>query len=124
MRTMFIALLAALFSSQVSAQDLSGFWKHESEPAWIEVELDAGTATVVRNDRFPERVGRTILKDLAADGSDDGLWKGQIYAERLGDYKNAEVRLASPERMEITVKVAFRSRTLGWDRVEEVPDAE
>lgn len=118
-------LLFSLLATPLAlAEDISGFWKHSEEPGWIEVRLDEGKATVVRNDKFPERVGREILKDLRADESEEGLWLGQVYAERLGEYKDAEITLSEPGRMEIKVKVGFMSRTLEWVRVEEVPPAE
>ena len=107
----------------VFAGDLSGFWKFEGEPGWIEIRLDEGRGIVVRNDKFPERVGRDLLKDLTADDGDDGQWKGQIYAEKLGEYKDAEISLAAPDRMKIKVKVGFMSRTVELERVEEVPAA-
>ena len=103
------------------AGDISGFWKHAEEPGWIEINLDEGKGTVVRNDKFPDRVGREILKDLKVDGSEQGLWTGQIYAEKLGEYKDAEITLAEPDLMTIKVKVGFISRTVEWRRVEAVP---
>jgi len=103
------------------AGDVSGFWKHAEEPGWIEINLDEGKGTVVRNDKFPDRVGREILKDLKVDGSEQGLWTGQIYAEKLGEYKDAEITLAEPDLMTIKVKVGFMSRTVEWQRVEAVP---
>ena len=64
---------------------------------------------------------KRILKDLEADGSKDGLWKGQIYAERFGEYRDAKITLAEPDRMKIKVKVGFMSRTVEWVRVDAVP---
>ena len=103
------------------AGDVSGFWKHAEEPGWIEINLDEGKGTVVRNDKFPDRVGREILIDLEVDESEQGLWTGQIYAEKLGEYKDAEITLAEPGLMIIRVKVGFLSRTIEWRRVEAVP---
>lgn len=76
---------------------------------------------LVRNEEHPERVGREILKDLAADKSEAGVWRGQVYAERLGEYKDAEVSLPEPDSLEMKVKVGFMSRTVSWVRVDEVP---
>lgn len=108
------------------AEDLAGFWKHADEPGWIEitVEEEVGRAVVVRNDVYPERVGRQILKDLRADDKHDGLWRGQVYADRLGEYKDAEISSREPGQMEIKVKVGFISRTVDWVRVESVPAEE
>ena len=109
-------IAALLVSSQAIAQDIAGFWKHADEPGWIEISLEEGKGTVVRNDKFPERVGREILKDLVKEEPKQGLWRGQIYAEKLGEYKDAEITLAEPDRMTIKVKVGFMSRTVGWTK--------
>lgn len=119
-----LLLVTLLITPLAFAGDISGFWKHADEPGWIEIRLDEGKGTVLRNDKFPERVGREILKDLQADGSEDGLWRGQIYAEKLGEYKDAEITLPEPGLMKIKVKVGFMSRSVEWVRVEKVPPAE
>ncbi|MDH3993658.1 MAG: DUF2147 domain-containing protein [Gammaproteobacteria bacterium] len=103
------------------AGDISGFWKHRDAPAWIEISLDEGKGTVVRNDKFPERVGRKILKDLEADDAEENLWRGQVYVEMSGEFRKVEVTLPEPGRMEFKVRVGFRSRTIEWVRVDEVP---
>ena len=72
-----LVLLATLVVPPAFADDISGFWKHAEEPGWIEINLEEGKGTVVRNDKYPERVGREILKDLQADSSEQGLWRGQ-----------------------------------------------
>ncbi len=114
----FCAMLAAPLSL---AGDISGVWKHADEPGWIEISLDEGKGTVVRNDKFPERVGREIVKELEADGSKENLWQGQVYAEKLGEYKGAEISLAEPDLMQFKVKVGFISRTIEWVRVDALP---
>lgn len=118
-----LLLMALLAASLASAGDINGYWKHSDEPAWIEISLDQGTGTVVRNDKYPERVGREILKDLKAGDAQDELWHGQVYAEALGEYKDADISLTEPDRMEFKVKVGFISRTVEWVRVDEVPAA-
>ena len=89
-------------------------------PAWIEIRLEEGSGTVVRNDKFPDRVGRKILKDLEADKSRQGLWHGLIYAEKLGEYKDVEVSLPEADRMLIKGRVGFMSRTVAWVRVDKI----
>ena len=116
----FIVVAVACFAPLlVSAEDLNGFWKHTEEPGWIEINLDEGKGIVVRNDQYPDRVGRELLKDLRADDSEKGRWLGQIYAEQLGEYKDAEITLPEPGLMEITIKVGFMSRTVEWARAVE-----
>ena len=117
-----ILCVAVLLVAQLAAaDDISGFWKHVDEPGWIEISLDDGKGTVVRNDKFPERVGRELLKDLVPADDAEETWLGQVYAEKLGEYKDAEITLADPELMKIKVKIGFISRTLEWQRVENLP---
>ena len=116
--------LCALLAAPLSlADDISGVWKHADEPGWIEISLDEGKGTVVRNDKFPERVGREIVKELQADGSKENLWRGQVYAEKLGEYKEVEISLSEPDLMQFKVKVGFMSRSIEWVRVDAVPAA-
>jgi len=118
---MIPTLAFSLFAAVAAAADIDGFWKNSEEPGWIEIKLDEGVGTVVRNDNYPERVGRQILRDLRADESEENLWHGQVYAERLGEYRDADISLPEPGRMEFRVKVGFISRTVEWVRVDEVP---
>jgi hypothetical protein len=112
--------VAMLVSPALRADGLAGFWQHEEQPAWIELRIEngVGSATVVRNDAFPDREGRLLLKDLSPDGDE---WRGQVYAERFEDYRDARVSLPAPDRMQVKVKVGFMSRTLEWNRVDAVP---
>ena len=121
MRRILLVVFAVLLVPQALAGDISGIWKHAEEPGWIEISLDQGKGIVVRNDKFPERVGREILRELQADGSRDNVWKGQVYAEKLGEYKDAEISLSKPDRMQFKVKVGFLSRTIEWVRVDALP---
>ena len=67
-------LLCALLSTPLAfCADISGIWKHAKKPAWIEIRLEEGIGIVVRNDKFPERVGREILKEIKASKSEQGL---------------------------------------------------
>ena len=118
---MIPTLTFSLFAAVAAAADIDGFWKNSEEPGWIEIKLDEGVGTVVRNDNYPERVGRQILRDLRADESEENLWHGQVYAERLGEYRDADISLAEPDRMEFKVKVGFFFFFVEWVRVDEVP---
>ncbi len=120
---LLLTLGFSLAAPLLAADDLSGFWKHSDVPAWIEIRLDEGKGTVIRNDKFPERVGREIVRNLKADDSEKKLWLGEIYAERLGEYRDAKISLPEPGRMEFKIKVGFMSHTIEWVRVEEVPPA-
>ncbi len=122
-KRLLLMVFMSLIAPVLLAADLGGFWQHEELPAWIEVRFDngIGTGTVVRNDEYPERVGRILLKDIAMDGEAQGGWRGQVYAERFEEYKDAEISLPQPDLMRIKVKVGFMSRTVEWKRVEAVP---
>ena len=101
------------------ASELAGLWQHEKQPAWVEIQFegDSATGTVRRNEVKPEAVGFEIMRDIVVDGDE---WRGQIYAEALGEYKDMTVRLNGDE-MEVKVKVGFMSRTVKWRRASEVP---
>lgn len=115
-----LLLLAVLVAPWSLAGGLSGVWQNEDQPAWIEIQFSdgQGTGTVRRNDNKPEAVGRVLIKDLVVE--DGGAsWVGQIYAERLKEFKDATITLPEPERMQIVVSVGFMSRTVNWIRVTE-----
>jgi hypothetical protein len=45
--------VCAMLTAPLSlAGDISGVWKHADEPGWIEISLDEGSGTVVRNDKI------------------------------------------------------------------------
>ena len=116
-----LLVCALLFTPMTFSADISGIWKHEKNPAWIEIRLDEGSGIVVHNDKFPDRMGRTILNDLQADKSKKGLWHGVIYVEKLGEYKDVEISLPEADQMLIKGRVGFISRTVEWVRVDEIP---
>ena len=116
-----LLLCALMFTPLAFSADISGTWKHAKEPGWIEVQLEEGSATVVRNDKFPDRVGRKLLKNLQADTSEQALWHGLIYVEKLGECRDVEVSLPEPDRMLVTGQVGFMSRTVEWVRVDKTP---
>lgn len=112
-------LCALLFAPLALSSDISGFWKHEKEPVWIEIRLEEGVGTVVRNEKFPERLGRKVLKDLRPDTSKQGSWRGLVYLEKLGKYTDVEISLSGADRMLFKGHVGFMSRTTEWVRAEK-----
>lgn len=123
LRKLTIFITFSLMASGALADGLKGFWKNNDQAAWIEVQVDNGqwVGIVRRNDAKPEAVGRILLKDIAALESPN-KWSGQIYAQRLSEFKDAEISLPESNRMEIVVKVGFMSRTVEWTRVDVIPD--
>lgn len=108
--------LAFLFAPLALSDDIAGIWKHAKIPAWIEVNMAEGYATVVRNDKMPERVGREMLKEIQSSNKRQNLWYGMLYVEKLGEYKRVEILLPDNKRMLVTGKVGFFSRTVEWLR--------
>ena len=105
-----------------AGDELAGYWQHESDPVWIEMQPETGQGVMVRNDNRPDRLGFLVVTDLeASDGPNE--WSAQVFAVRLGEYRTAEITLASDDRMVFTVTVGFVRRAVGWRRVSEVPPA-
>ena len=125
MERVLIVVVAMLWCQGSFADDIEGIWKNEADPVWIEVVHGDGvaTGTVVRNDRNPAAAGRLLLRDLKL-GDEANVWRGQVFAVRLGEFRDAQVRLIDADSMEILVKVGFMSRTVTWTRVDEVLGAE
>jgi hypothetical protein len=101
---------------------LAGYWQHESDPVWIEMQPEAGQGVMIRNDIRPDRLGFLVVTDLEAS-DDPNEWSAQVFAARLGEYRKAEITLAADDRMVFTVKVGFVRRSVKWRRVSEVPPA-
>ena len=120
---LIFTILTAIFTMPSNAQaDLAGYWQHESEPVWIEMQPEAGQGVMVRNDNRPDRVGFLVVTDLEAS-DDPNEWFAQVFAARLGEYRKAEITLSADDRMVFTVKVGFMRRSVEWRRVSEVPTA-
>ena len=75
-----------------------------------------------RNDKVPEAVGRVLLKEIHPKGDEADTWLGEIYAQRLKEYKQATITLTDPDTMEITVKAGFMRRTVKWSRSAGLPE--
>ena len=120
-------LLLLILSAMVvlpghAGDELAGYWQHESEPVWIEMQPETGQGVMLRNDNRPDRAGFLVVTDLeASDEPND--WSAQVFAARLGEYRKAEITLAADDRMVFTVKVGFMRRSVEWLRVSEVPPA-
>lgn len=108
-----------LVSPGLYAEAIDGFWQHEEEPVWI--EISAGAGKVVRNDNRPEAVGFEMLRDLRPAEGDGSQWSGEVYAARLGEYKDAILTLEGDDLLRFKVKVGFMSRTVLWRRVASLP---
>jgi hypothetical protein len=118
---LLLLMLSAMVALPGNAEnELAGYWQHESEPIWIEMQPETGQGVMVRNDNRPDRLGFLVVTDLEA--SDDlNEWSAQVFVARLGEYRKADIVLSSDERMVFTVKVGFMSRSVEWRRVSEVP---
>jgi len=121
--SLLLLMLSAMFALPGHAEnELAGYWQHESEPVWIEMQPETGQGVMLRNDNRPDRVGFLVVIDLEAS-DDPNEWSAQVFAARLGEYRKAEITLSSDGRMVFTVKVGFMRRSVEWRRVSEVPPA-
>ena len=120
---LLLLMLSAMVTMPGNAEtELAGYWQHESEPVWIEMQPETGQGVMLRNDNRPDRVGFLVVTDLEA-GDEPNDWSAQVFAARLGEYRKAEITLAADDRMVFTVKVGFMRRSVEWQRVSEVPPA-
>ena len=120
---LILLILSAMVALPGNAEvDLAGYWQHESDPVWIEMQPETGQGAMLRNDNRPDRVGFLVVTDLEAS-DDPKAWSAQVFAARLGEYRTAKITLASDDRMIFTVKVGFMRRSVEWRRVSEVPPA-
>ena len=121
--SLLLLMLSAMFALPGHAEnELAGYWQHESEPVWIEMQPETGQGVMLRNDNKPDRVGFLVVTDLEAS-DEPNEWSAQVFAARLGEYRKAEITLSSDGRMVFTVKVGFMRRSVEWQRVSEVPPA-
>ena len=124
-RSIFVLLLTAsamVSTPSYASSGLSGYWQHESEPVWIEMQPDEGKGVMLRNDNRPDRVGFLVVTDFEASDKPNE-WSAQVFAARLGEYRKADITLSSDGRMVFIVKVGFMRRSVEWQRVSEVPPA-
>ena len=120
---LLLLMLSAMVAMPGNADiELAGYWQHESEPVWIEMQPETGQGVMLRNDNRPDRVGFLVVTDLEAS-DDPKAWSAQVFAARLGEYRKAEITLAADDRMVFTVKVGFMRRSVEWRRVSEAPPA-
>ena len=121
--SLLLLMLSAMFALPGHAEnELAGYWQHESEPVWIEMQPETGQGVMLRNDNRPDRVGFLVVTDLEAS-DEPNEWSAQVFAARLGEYRKADITLSSDGRMVFIVKVGFMRRSVEWQRVSEVPPA-
>ena len=121
--SLLLLMMSTMFALLGHAEtELAGYWQHESEPVWVEMQPETGQGVMLRNDNRPDRVGFLVVTDLEA-GDEPNDWSAQVFAARLGEYRKAEITLAADDRMVFTVKVGFMRRSVEWLRVSEVPPA-
>ena len=120
---LLLLMLSAMVALPGHAEnELAGYWQHESEPVWIEMQPGSGQGIMVRSDNRPDRAGFFVVTDLETS-DDPNEWSAQVFAARLGEYRKATITLPADDRMVFTVKVGFLRHSLEWRRVSEVPPA-
>ena len=113
----FSLVFFALLSMAQSQASIAGIWKHESESGWIKIDMAAGTGTIVVNEKYPERVGEVFLRDLTANDS-GADWIAQIYVRQLDSFRQAKLSMPETNRLRLTIKMGFLSRSVDWVRAE------
>lgn len=114
-----IVLCTVLFTAAVWANPLLGVWKLEQQPVWMTIQLNQDKtpeAVISRNDHKPETVGHLLIKQLEQQQSATDQWRGLIWVERLGEYRDADLKLTDTSVLEIRVKVGFISQTVTWQK--------
>ena len=120
---LLLLMLSAMVTMPGNAEtQLAGYWQHESDPVWIEMQPETGQGVMLRNDNRPDRVGFLVVTDLEAS-DEPNEWSAQVFAARLGEYRKADITIASDDRVVFTVKVGFIRRSVEWRRVSQVPPA-
>ena len=120
---LLLLMLSAMVALPGHAEnELAGYWQHESEPVWIEMQPGTGQGVMVRSDKRPDRVGFLVVTDLEAS-DEPNEWSAQVFVARLGEYRKATITLPADDRMVFTVKVGFLRRSVEWQRISEVPPA-
>ncbi len=124
MKRVMLSSILWLLASTVSAFELKGLWKNAENPLWIKIVETEGelTGVVVRNDKRPETVGRVMLKDVSPKAGEVGVWSGQIFVARAGEFKRGSISAIDKSTMEFRVKVGFISGSVDWLRVQNVPE--
>ena len=121
-RLLLLMLSAMVAMSGDAENELAGYWQHETDPVWIEMQPEAGQGVMLRNDNRPDRAGFLVVTDFEASDGPAG-WSAQVFASRIGEYCKADITLSPDDRMVFTVKVGFMRRSVEWRRVSEVPSA-
>ena len=113
---LLLLILSAMVMMPGNAEtQLAGYWQHESDPVWIEMQPESSQGVMVRNDNRPDRVGFLVVTELETS-DDHNAWSAQVFAARLGEYRKADITLSADDRMIFTVKVGFIRRSVEWRR--------
>jgi hypothetical protein len=118
--SLFVLML--VFSCELLAGTPGGLWKREGEAVWIQFDANSNTGVVVRNDKNPDAVGFAVARDLKVKNAEKNIWKGEVFAAPLGEYKPADIMLLENGMMRFKVKVGFMSRSVDWQPVVDLPD--
>lgn len=120
LRPLFFGLLMTLGLTTFAQTTLTGRWLNQDQNAHVEIaETEApfqGKLVWTENEKGQAKLGLRILRDLTP--TRDG-WQGTVYSIKQDDSYDATFRLTEEgQKMEMTVKVGFMSRTQTWTRVE------
>ncbi len=123
--SIFVTLV--LYGGTLAASELSGTWKHDEQPVWVQIsnQDDVISGIFLRHDVKPELNGKAFIKQFSLDPKDPSQLKGLVYAARLKEFKAAEITQENVDAFTLTVRVkmGFIKRTVisNWSRSEDVP---
>ncbi|MEM7138744.1 MAG: DUF2147 domain-containing protein [Myxococcota bacterium] len=104
-------------TEEVTGDAIIGYWQRNVGEAVVEIQRQ-GTGyvgVVVESDRRPELLGTTLFRALRFDAKRQ-VWRGRVYSADRDREFNAEIRVRDQGRIELTVKVAFITRNVDFNR--------
>ena len=114
-----ISVIFLLWTPLTLGDDISGIWKATKAPIWIDISLKDGVGLVIRNDKYPDRVGQKLLKDLNGEKDEKPTWQGKIYIEKRQEYLDVDVSIPVKDYMVVTGKLGFFSKSIEWQRLKQ-----
>lgn len=114
LKVKFVVAFCMLFLAiGMNAQaSLEGVWNTGTENTKIEIAAVDGEyeGKTVSSDNAKAKIGKVILKDVKANGSE---WEGKLFAAKKGKWVDAVLKVVD-NQLVVTVKRGWRSKTLEW----------
>jgi len=121
MKKYVLAMIFFLFGTAIFAQnDLTGTWNTGEENTIVKIFEKEGKyfGEIVSSDNSKVKIGKQIIKNLELD---DDEWEGELFSAKKQEWYDAEFKPGA-DKMGITVKVGFFSKTVEWERVKSATE--